>query len=125
MEKSYLNYNGKAISYEKNRPLYSDDALQKITDITNLDNSFVLADIGSGTGRLTKPFIDIVKDIYAVEPNDDMRNQAEVLFSKYKSFHSIKGFAENTEIKDAGINTNPMWSINSLVSHRSYFKRIQ
>lgn len=93
-------FDDKAEFYENSRPGYPEKAVNDIIKRCNLDSESVIADIGSGTGKLSRCFFSIVKKIYCIEPNNSMRSAAEKHFYKYKSFVSVNGAAENTTIKD-------------------------
>jgi SAM-dependent methyltransferase len=56
----------------------------------------MVADIGSGTGISTELFLRAGCQVYAVEPNDDMRAKAEELLATYPGFVSVDGTAEAT-----------------------------
>ncbi len=62
------------------------------------------ADIGSGTGILSREFINRGYEVYCVEPNDEMRAVAEKELSKNPNFHSVSASAENTRLPDASVS---------------------
>lgn len=64
----------------------------------------VIADIGSGTGKLGRPFIEDGTEVFCVEPNAGMRLVAENLYGKYPRFHSITGNAEYTTLADHSVD---------------------
>ena len=64
-------FTGKAGFYS-GRPHYPQECIDYLVDKLELTNDSVIADIGAGTGILTKTFLDIGYTVYAVEPNDDM-----------------------------------------------------
>lgn len=64
----------------------------------------IIADIGSGTGFLTKLFLDYGSRVYGVEPNQAMREAAKVYLAQYPDFHSISGTAETTQLDAASID---------------------
>jgi ubiquinone/menaquinone biosynthesis C-methylase UbiE len=68
----------------------------------NKDKS--VADIGSGTGILTKQFLDYGSDVFGVEPNRAMREAAEKNLECYPNFVSIDGTAEDTKLKSNSID---------------------
>ena len=57
-----------------------------------------IADIGSGTGFLTRVFLDFGNRVYGVEPNAEMRLAGEELLCGYAKFASIAGSAEATTL---------------------------
>lgn len=83
-------------NYVRYRPGYPDEQLHYLIKKCGLDNQSSIADIGSGTGIFTKCLLDKNLSVTAVEPNDEMRNAADNLLSKYSTYSSIKGTAETT-----------------------------
>lgn len=57
-----------------------------------------IADLGSGTGVLSKLFLDHGHPVFAVEPNAKMRRAAETRFALDPSFSSVAGRAEATTL---------------------------
>lgn len=64
-------FKGKAQFYNS-RPTYPQECIDYLINNFRLDSDSVIADIGAGTGILTKPFLDFGCSVYAVEPNEDM-----------------------------------------------------
>jgi SAM-dependent methyltransferase len=64
----------------------------------------VVADIGSGTGILTRQLLDKGYELYAVEPNGPMRSVAERTLSGRPRFHSVRGTAETTTLPDGAVD---------------------
>lgn len=60
----------------------------------------IIADIGSGTGISAELFLRNGNKVYAVEPNDEMRQAAESRLQKYPGFQSVKGTAGATTLED-------------------------
>ena len=77
-------FTGKAKDYVKFRPTYPHEFINYLIKDLKIKDK-VVADIGSGTGKLTELIVDKVKTIYAVEPNKDMRIAAEKLLNKNKT----------------------------------------
>jgi SAM-dependent methyltransferase len=63
-----------------------------------------VADIGSGTGKLTELLLAAGARVYAVEPNDPMRQAAERLLGRTPGFVSIRGRAEATGLPAASVD---------------------
>ena len=89
-------------NYAKYRPGYPDAILQFIRAIA--PQSAIVADIGSGTGILTKQLLNAGFEVYAIEPNDPMRSEAERSLSAEALFHSVKGSAESTTLPDQSVD---------------------
>ncbi len=89
---------------EKYRWDYEPQAIQTIFDMTHISNKSSIADIGSGTGILTKHFLDKAKAVFAVEPNLQMRQLAVRDLYKYQSFYSIDGCSDATTLPDESVD---------------------
>jgi ubiquinone/menaquinone biosynthesis C-methylase UbiE len=94
----------KAACYAKYRWDYALQAIQAILTVTGISEQSVVADIGAGTGILTKHFIGKVKRILVIEPNPDMRRIATDTLSGYPSCHIINGRAEATTLADDSVD---------------------
>ena len=70
--KTNWDYTNLAHSYD-NRPDYSESAVLKALDATECAPKSVVADIGAGTGKLTKILLQKQLIVCAVEPNNNMR----------------------------------------------------
>lgn len=90
--------------YVKYRPSYPNEIIQLLMNEASLTKDTIIADIGSGTGLLTKLFLDEGNFVYGVEPNQAMRQAAENLLNYYPKFQSISGFAEKTTLPDASVD---------------------
>lgn len=104
-EKEYLvdpkkRFSSRAENYVKYRPSYPLEILDFLKKISILKENTIIADIGSGTGILTKIFLDNGNYVYGVEPNKDMRKAAENLLQDYKNFSSVEGSAEATDLEE-------------------------
>jgi ubiquinone/menaquinone biosynthesis C-methylase UbiE len=89
-------------NYAKYRPQYPGAMLEFIRRVAPL--SAIVADIGSGTGILTKQLLSAGFEVYAIEPNDPMRSEAERSLSVEPLFHSVKGSAESTSLPDRSMD---------------------
>jgi ubiquinone/menaquinone biosynthesis C-methylase UbiE len=88
--------------YAKFRPGYPEELLAYLGRLFPL--SAAVADIGSGTGILTRQLLDHGYTVYAVEPNEPMRAEAERALKAYSCFHSVNGRAEATRLPDRAID---------------------
>ena len=105
MSGKFVNrFTGRAEAYSKYRPTYP----REIIDILNAQIGFnkdkIVADIGSGTGILTKIFLDNGNRVFGIEPNDEMRSFAEKNLSSYDNFVSMNQSAENTGLPSNSID---------------------
>ncbi|WP_207767792.1 class I SAM-dependent methyltransferase [Heyndrickxia camelliae] len=96
--KNISKFNGKSIMYSKFRPDYPNELVMDMIFENTLTSNSIIADIGSGTGIMTKKLLDEGFKVFAVEPNTEMRMVAEEKLQKYKLFNSIEGSAEYTTL---------------------------
>jgi ubiquinone/menaquinone biosynthesis C-methylase UbiE len=75
-----------------------------LEDKIGFDQQKDIADIGSGTGLLSKLFLSNDNLVYGVEPNDEMRESGEKLLSNFINFVCIKGTAEHTTLADESVD---------------------
>ncbi len=90
--------------YVRYRPGYPVEAIEFVIRETGLKPGAVIADIGSGTGISAAMFLGKGYQVYAVEPNDPMREAAERLLADHADFHSVKGSAEHTTLADGSVD---------------------
>lgn len=91
-------------NYIKYRPGYPPQVLAHLKDKCGLSTASVIADIGAGTGIFTKLLLDEGYKVYAVEPNQPMRDAAVEQLSVYKNFIPVDGAAEDTTLPDKSID---------------------
>jgi len=70
-------FSNRVDNYVKYRPGYPPEVLAWLKDECKLTPHSVIADIGAGTGIFTKLLLDEDYKVYAVEPNEAMRNTVE------------------------------------------------
>lgn len=97
-------FSSRAQNYAKYRPSYPNEIIEYLHKVIGLSKNSIIADIESGTGICTKLFLDNGNIVYAVEPNQDMRQLAENLHKSYGNFNSIEGFSENTQLQTESID---------------------
>lgn len=108
-EKKYIEDPKKRFSprvgnYVKYRPSYPNDIITFLTEKDILTENTVIADIGSGTGILTKIFLKNGNQVYGIEPNENMRKAGERILNMYPNFVSLEGSAESTGLVDESID---------------------
>jgi len=107
MAKSDFNSLGRFSSrvgdYVRYRPSYPAALADFLKERASLGPGVVVADVGSGTGIFTRLLLQAGAEVFAVEPNDDMRAAAEAEFGAELRFTSVKGTAEVTGLKDASV----------------------
>jgi SAM-dependent methyltransferase len=102
MQDPTIRFSDRAHCYAKYRPGYPEELLAYLQRLVPLP-AFV-ADIGSGTGILTRQLLDLRYTVYAVEPNEPMRSEAEKALNRYSGFHSVNGRAEATGLPDRAVD---------------------
>jgi ubiquinone/menaquinone biosynthesis C-methylase UbiE len=101
---SVERFSSRVENYIKYRPHYPKEILDFLKNSTGLNASSIIADIGSGPGISSEIFVENGNTLYAVEPNDAMREAAEKIFSKSKNFISISGTAESTTLESNSVD---------------------
>ncbi|MBI2212471.1 MAG: methyltransferase domain-containing protein [Acidobacteria bacterium] len=90
--------------YVRYRPGYPPQVVALLRELTGLAPGWRVADIGSGTGISTAVFLDGGHEVFAVEPNDEMREAAEARLGTRAGFHSVAGTAEATGLASGSID---------------------
>ncbi len=104
MTNSTTRFTNRVENYIKYRPGYPVAIIDYLKSENVLKNDSIIADIGSGTGISAELFLKNGNIVYAIEPNDAMREAAEKLLSGYENFKSINASAENTTLPDRSID---------------------
>jgi SAM-dependent methyltransferase len=90
--------------YVRHRPDYPVGLLDLLRREADLRPGKRIADVGSGTGRSTEPFLRAGHLVYAVEPNREMRAAAERALGSLPGFRSVDGTAESTGLPPACVD---------------------
>ena len=102
--KATERFSSRVEAYQKYRPGYPQCLLKEIQKQMGLESTAVIADIGSGTGIFTRQLLQAGYEVYAVEPNREMREAAEAELSTESRFNSINASAEKTPLASASID---------------------
>lgn len=97
-------FDGKGEIYAKARPKYAVELFDYIKNTLQIPERSVFADIGSGTGIFSEQLLNNGYQVYAVEPNMDMRKKAEEKLSVYQDFVSVDGTDSNTAISNQSVD---------------------
>lgn len=100
MTDTVTRFSNRVANYVKYRPGYPSEVLALFKCEMDLTEDSILADIGSGTGLSTKPFLENGNTVYGVEPNGTMRDAAEEYLREFPNFISHDGTAESTRLPD-------------------------
>lgn len=101
---STQRFSSRVDNYIRFRPGYPPQILATLKAECGLTPESVVADIGSGTGILTRMFLENGNCVYGVEPNAEMRQAGERLLASYPEFHSIAGTAEDTTLPSHSVD---------------------
>ncbi len=91
-------FSNRVENYIKYRPGYPNEIIDFLTEKINYRSDWKIADIGSGTGILSKLFLENGNKVLGVEPNEEMRKAGEHQLKNYPNFISINGSSENAGI---------------------------
>ena len=104
MEKNIQNRNHfdeVVVTYNRIRPDYPVKLFSDILDYAGTVNSKKAIEIGAGTGKATKPFLDAGYDLTAIEIGANMVDFLAKEFSKYNKFEVL-----NAPFEDAMLNND-------------------
>ena len=96
MSQSVERFSSRVANYIKYRPGYPGEIVEFLSKTCGLTSASIVADIGSGTGKLTEVFLAHQNHVVGVEPNQAMRAAAESAFGECENFVSVDGTAEST-----------------------------
>ena len=94
-----------------NRPAYSKHIIKAILGYAEYTQSsdYKIADIGAGTGKLTKVLLEMGLNVTAVEPNKQMREEGINYTSNY-NIEWLAGSGEETSLPESSFNLAVMAS---------------
>ncbi len=95
---STTRFSSRVDDYIKYRPHYPIEIIDLLADKCGMTPESVIADIGSGTGILTKLFLENGNPVVGVEPNLEMREAGEHYLAEYARFTSLDGTSEATRL---------------------------
>src|SRR5262249_26382946 len=79
-------FSSRVADYVRYRPSYPIGLLDKLMEAGALRPGTIVADIGSGTGLLTRLFLERGYTVHGIEPNDGMRRAGEEQLQKFSTF---------------------------------------
>jgi SAM-dependent methyltransferase len=97
-------FSSRVENYVKYRPGYPAEIIPLLQSECGLTSDWAVADIGSGTGLLTKLFLTNGNRVYGVEPNAGMRAAGENALASFPNFVSVAAAAEATTLSDQSID---------------------
>lgn len=90
--------------YVRWRPGYPQEIVSLLERECGLTPASRVADIGSGTGLLSRLLLDHGNPVFGVEPNTEMREAGETLLADCPRFTSVAASAEATTLATASID---------------------
>jgi SAM-dependent methyltransferase len=97
-------FNDRVDDYVRWRPGYPPQVLDALRTEIGLVPAHVVADVGSGTGLLSRLFVDNGNVVFGVEPNPAMSAVAEAELAAGGRFHAVDGRAEATGLGAASVD---------------------
>jgi len=97
-------FSSRVADYVRCRPGYPSALIELLREECGLRTEHVVADIGSGTGLLSKLFLANGNRVIGVEPNAEMRAAGDEFLAEYANFSSVAGSAEATALADASVD---------------------
>jgi len=104
MKNNVASFTGRVEEYAKYRPGYPEQIINLLENKIEFDEAKDIADVGCGTGRLSRLFLTNANLVFGVEPNEEMRLMSEKLLSKFINFISIEGTAEVTKLATSSVD---------------------
>jgi SAM-dependent methyltransferase len=97
-------FSSRVADYVRYRPSYPAELIPALRLAGALRPGSVVADMGSGTGLLTRLFLAEGYRVCGVEPNAEMRAAGELELRIFDGFTSVAGSAEGTTLADASMD---------------------
>jgi SAM-dependent methyltransferase len=97
-------FSSRVENYARYRPGYPPELVTILETEGQLLPGDVVADIGSGTGKLAELFLRHGSRVVGVEPNPEMRRAGEERLARFSEFSSVAGRAEATNLDDRSVD---------------------
>jgi SAM-dependent methyltransferase len=101
---SKQRFSSRVADYVRYRPGYPPLLVAVLERECGLRVAHVIADVGSGTGLLSKLFLEHGNRVMGVEPNAGMRAAGDEFLSEYGNFSGVDGSAESTTLADSSVD---------------------
>lgn len=95
-------FSSRVDNYVRYRPDYPVEIVDLLRQECGLTKNSIVADIGSGTGKLSELFVNAGCQVFGVEPNQEMREAGERM--GFQNFTSIEGTAEATTVPQGSVD---------------------
>ena len=97
-------FSNRVADYVRYRPGYPPALIDLLRSECGLRPDHAVADVGSGTGLLSKLFLENGNRVLGVEPNEQMRRAGEECLAAHKNFSSVRGSSEATTLPDSSVD---------------------
>jgi SAM-dependent methyltransferase len=95
-------FSSRVKNYARYRPGYPAEIIELLRRDCGLTKGSKVADIGSGTGKLSELFLKAGCEVFGVEPNKEMREAGERM--DFENFTSVNGAAEATTLPNQSLD---------------------
>ncbi len=92
-------FSNRVETYVKYRPGYPDAVISLLQETCGLTGRSVVADVGAGTGIFTEDLLKVAGTVFAIEPNEAMRQAMVTRLGGAQGFHALEGSAEATGLE--------------------------
>jgi SAM-dependent methyltransferase len=96
-------FSNRVDNYIRYRPGYPAAILDLLRERCGLSPQARIADIGFGTGILTRMLLENGNTVFGIEPNQEMREAGERLLAGFPNFRSVDGTAEKTLLEHQSV----------------------
>lgn len=97
-------FSNKVEDYTKYRPAYPVEFMEYLENEAGVAKNTIVADIGAGTGILTRLLAGKANKVYAVEPNLNMRTACEKHCTGLENVIAMDGSAEDTGLAAGSVD---------------------
>jgi SAM-dependent methyltransferase len=97
-------FSNRVADYVCYRPGYPPALIDGLRAGCGLNAEHVIAGVGSGTGLLSKVFLEHGNRVIGVEPNEEMRSAGDEFLAGSTKFSSVNGSSESTTLADASVD---------------------
>ena len=101
---STARFSDRVENYVRYRPGYPPEVIDLLRKECGLRPKHVIADIASGTGLFTRLLLENGNQVFAVEPNAEMREMGAQVLGGYGRLVSVAGTAEETTLDMASVD---------------------
>ncbi len=104
MTNAVSRFSNRVNDYARYRPSYPAGLIEILKSNCGLSHDSVIADIGSGTGILSRLFLEYGNTVFGIEPNTGMRLFADKTLWQFNNFLSVPATAEATTLKQSSVD---------------------